>query len=103
MSVFKAGSTVPVKFQLKKTDGAIMQTNTLPVWLPPERVSSMSASVDESIYSLQGTVGSEFKWDSESQQYIYNWNTKGFQSNSWYKISTKLDNGGTYSVIIGLR
>ena len=103
LSVFKAGSTVPVKFQSKNSTGIPLQTNTPPVWLAPKRISAMNASVDESVYSLPATAGTDFRWDSLSQQYVYNWNTKGFPAGGWYKLSVKLDNGGTYNVTVGLR
>jgi hypothetical protein len=103
LSVFKSGSTVPVKFQLKKYDGTIVQAKELPVWLTPQKGSTMSASVDESVYSDPGTSGNVFKWDSTSQQYVYNWSTKGLSSGYWYKIYVKLDDGNTYSVTIGLK
>jgi pimeloyl-ACP methyl ester carboxylesterase len=102
-SVFKAGSTVPVKFQLKKYDGTITQATTLPVWLTPHKGSPMSASIAESVYSLAGTSGNTYRWDATSQQYIYNWSTKGLSPGFWYRIYTKLDDGNTYSVTIGLR
>lgn len=102
-SVFKAGSTIPVKFQLKNLNEAITEATSAPIWLPPVILSSMSATIDETIYSLPATIGNEFKWDPVSQQYIYNWSTKGFQSGKWYKISIKLDDGYVYSVKIGLK
>jgi hypothetical protein len=102
-SVFKAGSTVPVKFQLKKADGTIVQAKTLPVWLAPAPLSSMSASVDEPVVTATATTGTNFKWDAVSQQYIYNWSTKGLKSGYWYKLSVKLDDGSTYNVKVGLK
>lgn len=101
-SVFKGGSTVPVKFQIKKSDGTPIQANTLPVFAF-QRGNAMSASVDESTYSYSATTGSTFRWDSTSQQYIYNWSTKGVTPGYWYKLSAKLDDGKTYSVAVGLR
>jgi len=102
-SIFKAGSTVPVKFQLRNADGAVVQAETLPEWLPPEPGASMNATIDESTYSVSATSGSTYRWDPESQQYIYNWNTKGLTSGRWYTIYTKLDDSNTHSVTIGLR
>src|SRR3989344_4451071 len=87
MSIFKAGSTVPVKFQLKDVNGTPVQAATAPLWLAPQ--TGMSDGV--------------YKWDSAAQQYVYNWNTKGFAVGSWYKISAQLDDGNIYSVTIGLR
>ncbi len=102
-SVFKTGSTIPVKFQLKKFDGTIVQAEIVPKWQSIEKLSALSSPIDESIYSLSATSGTDFKWDSTNQQYIYNWSTKGLPSGYWYKISVKLDDGIVYSVIIGLR
>jgi hypothetical protein len=103
MSVFKGGSTVPVKFQLKNANGTSVQSVTAPVWLTPQKGSIMSASIDESTYSDPATSGSIFKWDSASQQYIYNWSTKGLTTGYWYRIYTKLEDGTTQSVVVGLR
>ena len=101
LSVFKAGSTVPVKFQLKKSDGTMVQARTLPIWLSPQKGSSMSATVDESVYSGVATSGTAFKWDGS--QYIYNWSTKGLSAGYWYKISVQLDDGNVYFVTVGLK
>ncbi len=103
LSVFKAGSTIPVKIQLKDWSGNIIQASSSPVLLAPQKGSAMSMSVDESVYSDVATTGSNFKWDSVSQQYVYNWSTKGIASGYWYKISVKLDDGNIYSVTIGLK
>ncbi|MBX6341810.1 MAG: PxKF domain-containing protein [Thermomicrobiaceae bacterium] len=102
-SIFKAGSTVPVKFQLKKADGTVVQANTLPLWLTPAKGSPTTAPADESVYSDPATSGSTYRWDSAAQQYIYNWSTKGAASGYYYRIGVTLDDGQTYYVNIGLR
>lgn len=102
-SVFKAGSTVPVKFQLKNIDGEIVQANTTPIWLNPQKGSKMNEVVDESVYTINASSGTNYKWDPVSQQYIYNWSTKGLTAGYWYKIYVKLDDGNTHTVTIGLK
>ncbi len=102
-SVFKGGSTIPIKFQLKNLDGVIVQASSTPVWLTPQKGSKMSASIDESTYNSQASTGTEFRWDTTSQQYIYNWSTKGLAFGYWYKLSMKLDDGNVYSVTVGLK
>ncbi len=102
-SVFKSGSTIPVKFQIKKSDGTPIQTSTMPLFLTPQNGGAMTASVDESAYSDIASTGNAFRWDSTAQQYIYNWSTKGLATGYWYKLSAKLDDGKTYSVTVGLR
>jgi hypothetical protein len=100
-SVFKAGSTVPAKFQLKNAAGTVVQAATVPSWLTPVKGSPMSAPVDESVYTASGDSGSTYRYDAAAQQYIYNWKT-GTGGNYW-RIGVKLDDGQTYYVNIGLR
>jgi hypothetical protein len=100
-SVFKAGSTVPAKVQVKRLDGSTIQPVTAPVWLTPVKGSGMSAAVDESVYSVPADSGSSFKYDSTAQQWSYNWKT-GAGGNYW-RVGVRLDDGETYYVNIGLR
>jgi hypothetical protein len=102
-SIFKGGSTVPMKFQLKTAAGAIVQANTLPTWLTPVKGSSVSAPVDESVYSDTATGGGAYAWDPTGQQYQYNWSTKSVSSGSYYRVGVRLDDGQTYDVNVGLR
>jgi hypothetical protein len=102
-SVFKGGSTVPVKFQLKRDDGSVVQANTAPVWVTPAKGSATTAAVDESLYSEPADSASVYRWDSSAQQYIYNWGTSGGVRNYYYRIGVRLDDGQTYFVNIALR
>jgi hypothetical protein len=103
VSVFKAASTVPVKFQLRKADGTVVQSSSLPQWLTPAKGSPTTASVDESVYSDPATSGSTYRWDSTGQQYIYNWGTAKNQVGYYWRIGVTFDDGQTYFVNIGLR
>jgi hypothetical protein len=100
-SVFKAGSTVPAKLELKRADGTVVVAATAPVWLTPLKLNQMSLAVDETVYSDPPDSGSSYRLTGT--QYIYNWSTKGLQAGYWYRIYAKFDDGQTYSVIIGLR
>lgn len=99
-SVFKAGSTIPVKFQVKKADGTAVQSTVAPVWLTPMKGGAMSLPVDETVPTVSADSGSVFKYDTG--QYIYNWKTPNTGGN-YYQIGAKLDDGQTYFVNIGLR
>jgi hypothetical protein len=103
LSVFKGGSTVPVKFQLKKANGTIIQASTSPIWLSPQKGSAMSASIDESVYSVSATGGTTYRYDAATQQYIYNWSTKGLTTGYWYRIYVKLEDGTVQSVVVGIK
>jgi uncharacterized protein YjbJ (UPF0337 family) len=100
-SIFKGGSTVPTKLQLRKADGSILQANTPPKWLVPAKGNSTAAAVDESVYGDAATSGTTYAWDG--QQYQYNWSTKGLASGFYWRIGVVLDDGQTYDVNIGLR
>lgn len=102
-SVFKAGSTVPVKLQLKDAQGNPVQSATPPVWQTPVRGASMNASVGESVYTDPETTGNIFKWDDSLRGYIYNWKTKNYPKGYWYTISALLPDDKAYTVVIGLK
>jgi CSLREA domain-containing protein len=101
VSIFKGGSTVPTKFQLKDANGNIVQSTALPLWVTPQKGSATSSSVDESLYTDPATVGTAYSWSGN--QYVYNWSTKGFASGFYWRIGVQLDDGQIYYVTIGLR
>ncbi len=103
VSIFKAGSTVPVKLQLKKGDGTIVQPSSLPQWVTPAKGGPTTTPVDESAYSDQPSTSGTYRWDSTSQQYVYNWGTSSGQKGFYWRVGVRLEDGQTYSVNIGLR
>ena len=98
-SVFKGGSTVPVKFQLKTASGTVVLSSSAPKWLTPDQGSAMSLPVDESLYTAAADSGSSYRGDGG--QYIYNWKTG--TGGHYYRIGVLLDDGQAYFVDIGLR
>jgi N-acetylneuraminic acid mutarotase len=100
-SIFKAGSTVPVKFQLKDAAGNVVQATSLPQWVAPVRGGPTTAPVDEAVYTAPATSGNTYNWGE--QQYSYNWSTKGLDAGYYYRIGVRLDDGQSYYVNIGLR
>lgn len=102
-SIFKAGSTVPVKLQLKRADGTKVQAGSAPIWEVPVKGSPTTAPADESVYGVAADSTAAYRWDSADQQYIYNWGTDAAGKGSYHRIGVKLDDGQTYFVNIGLR
>ena len=100
-SVFKAGQTIPMKFQLKNASGTFVQAGTAPRWLAPVKGGSTGAAVNESAYASSTDSGSTYRWDGT--QYIYNWNTSSSQAGSYWRVGVTLDDGQTYYVNVGLR
>jgi hypothetical protein len=102
MSVFKGGSTVPVKFQLKDANGAVVQSTATPAWYTPTKGVSTTLPISEATYSDLPTTGPTYRWDGSSQ-YIYNWGTKGLAIGAFWTIGVVLDDGTTHLVMVSLR
>jgi hypothetical protein len=102
-SIFKGGSTIPAKFQLRDAAGNVVQANSVPIWESPVPGNPITAPVNESAYAAGGDTASTFRWDASGQQYIYNWSTNGVRPGYYYRIGARLDDGQTYYVNIGLR
>jgi hypothetical protein len=91
ITAFKAGSTVPVKFQLKTASGTPVQAGTAPI---------------VSIVPISGSgtpVSGAARWDSLSQQYIYNWQTPKTGAGTIWRITLKLDDPSAHTVDIPLK
>jgi hypothetical protein len=104
MSQFKLGSTVPAKFQLKRSNGTLMSAATAPTFSRSANLGACGAATQpEAIISDPATSGASFRFDSAAQQYIYNWSTKGLTVGK-YRIYANLDDGnsGAYYVDICL-
>jgi len=85
-SIFKGGSTVPAKLQLKRVDGTIVQpTSTRSGW-----ARSRATPWHQLRPSTRGSTtirpaGRNFRWDPTASQDIYNWSTKGFPSGYFHR------------------
>jgi len=91
ISVFKAGSTVPVKFQVLNADGtAVIETGATQTWLEPTTGTAVSTQ-------NSGTA----RWDASGQQFIYNW--KAPTKAATYKLGVLLDDGTPYYVTIQVK
>jgi Tol biopolymer transport system component len=89
-SIFKAGSTVPVKFKLIDESAGITNARAT---LEVTRLSdTISGDVLENPVDVAPTTGEEFLYDDESGQYIYNWRTKGLEPGT-YRLSIDLGDG----------
>jgi hypothetical protein len=100
-SIFNAGQTIPMKFQLKNAAGTVIQAGSAPKWLNPVKGGATTAAVNESSYTAPETVGGTYTWDGT--QYQFNWKTDKTQAGSYWRVGVTLDDGQTYFVNIGLR
>lgn len=99
-SIFKGGSTIPIKFQLFDAYGRLVQAENAPVWVTPVSTGKNGAAVNESNVVVSGDSGTSFRYDG--QQYHYNWNTGKNQIGQYWQAAVRLDDGTTQYVKIGL-
>ena len=92
-SIFKMGSTVPVKFQLTGASSGITDGN---FYLKYVRTGSGDGLGEaEVVATSTGSTGTQFRYDSTSGQYIFNWSTKGFTQAGNYELRVYTDSAGT--------
>ncbi len=97
-SIFKLGSTVPVKFQLT---GASAGITNLSARLYLQRVGAgATGTVLEAVSTSSATTGNLFRYDSG--QYIFNLNTKTLSAGT-YQLRIDLGDGVPRTVNISLR
>ena len=97
-SIFKAGSTVPVKFALT---GASAPVTTATARLSYAKISNgIEGTVVEATSNVAATTGNLFRYDGG--QYIYNWSTKGLTPGT-YSVKIDLGDGAPHAVTISLK
>jgi hypothetical protein len=74
-SVFKLGSTVPVKF--KVACGQTPYANAVAKLFVKKSDSTVAGDVNEAISTSNATTGNLFRYDATAGQYIFNLSTKG--------------------------
>lgn len=98
-SIFKLGSTIPLKFQL--TGGGFGQIITAKVYVA--KVSNNVTGSDvEATSTSAADSGNTFRYDSTAQQYIFNLATKPLSAGTW-QIRVDLGDGETHTVLISLK
>jgi hypothetical protein len=100
-SSFKAGSTVPVKFQLSG-DSAGIQNAVANLRITKVSNGQLSGAEAEAVTTTSASSGSLFRYDATTGQYIYNWGTKGY-GNGTYQLRIDFGDGnGSHTVWISL-
>ncbi|HEX5503851.1 MAG TPA: MBG domain-containing protein, partial [Thermomicrobiales bacterium] len=101
--VFKAGRTIPLKFQLTDASGAIVQAATAPTFSVSAATACGAGAVDASGTTAAGDTGNTFRWDSTAQQYIYNDHTDKALAGMCQTLTVTLDDGTTHSVVVAFK
>jgi len=100
-SVFKQGSTIPVKFQLRDANGDFVTNATATISLT--KISNgTTGEVNEPITTGNANTGNLFRYDSTSNQYIFNLGTRNLTVGT-YRITINPGDGIPRTVQFGLR
>lgn len=95
-NTFKAGSTIPIKFQLKDANNKYLTNVSAKIFYT--KISNGSSSAEQDGVS-SGSSNSDNKFRCDGNQYIFNLSTKGWATGT-YQLTIKLDDGTSYTVQI---
>jgi hypothetical protein len=93
LNTVKAGSTVPLKFEVfagstELSDPSIVKSLTV------AKINMSTSTLTDEIETT-ATGGTSLRYDSTSGQFIYNWSTKGLLAGQCYQITLTLQDGST--------
>jgi hypothetical protein len=115
MSVFKGGSTIPVRFALNGVNGSrisdadaadLVAACALRISLT--RTAGSAPPVDEAVVSTTPNTGTCFRYDAATDQFVFNLGTRDLAKPATYTITATLYSPdsvilASHSVAIGLR
>jgi hypothetical protein len=99
-SVFKLGSTVPVKFQLTGSTSGI--TNLVALLSVAKVSGNVTGTYMEASSNAAADSGNTFRYDSTSNLYIYNLSTSNLSIGTW-SLQVDMGDGVPRTVNISLR
>jgi hypothetical protein len=80
-SIFKMGSTVPVKFALQGASAGI--TNLVAHLTTAKVTNNITGTYTEPVSTAASDSGNTFRYDSSAKQYIFNLSTKKMATGTW--------------------
>ena len=100
-AVFRAGSTIPVLFNLTDASGRFIEPGSRPKWLTPVRGTLTHQGLKFNAVSRGKGRGDEFFWDGSA--WHYNWKTRKDQGGYYWRVGVELDDGERHEAWILLR
>ena len=106
-SIFKLGSTIPVKFQLKDANGNFVSTAVANISVTFKN-NGIEGDELEPVSTSAATNGTLFRYSTDGNQYIFNLSTKISTTKLLWKAGTwiikaTLNDGTTHTVEISLK
>ena len=99
---FKLRSTIPVKFRLTDIAGRYISTAAATIMLHKYSNNEPDGEPIEVYASSAANAGSQFRYDTENEQYIFNLSTAGLSKGSWL-VRVLLDDGTEKSIMVKLK
>ncbi|MEK7508063.1 MAG: PxKF domain-containing protein, partial [Patescibacteria group bacterium] len=99
--VYKQGSTIPVKFQLKDANGAFI-TNAVANLFVAKASSGIEGTQVVALSTSKADAGNQFRYDAIANQYIFNIGTSAMTVGTW-QLQAKLNDGKMYVVDVSMK
>ena len=99
-SVFKQGSTIPVKFSLTGADAGIANLTAKLYLSQSDAVDPIAAN--EAVSTSAADSGNTFRYDASAQQYIFNLSTRSLSQGTW-RLRIDLGDGTDHVVKIQIK
>jgi hypothetical protein len=99
-SVFKLGSTVPVKFTL--TDASAGITGAVAKLYAAKVTNEVIGTEGKTSSTATASSDNLFRYDASSGQYVFNWSTKELAAGT-YQLRIDLADGASRTVRVSLR
>lgn len=93
VNTVKAGSTVPLKFEVFAGPSELTDTTDVKSLTYVKVTMSNSTMTDE--IELVATGGTILRYDAIAGQFVYNWSTKGLVAGQCYRVTVSLQDGST--------
>ncbi|MHB0999293.1 MAG: PxKF domain-containing protein [Armatimonadota bacterium] len=100
-SIFKLGSTIPVKFQLPDSLGGFITNIAAKIYVA-KFTDDIVGSEIEAVSTSAATTGNLFRYDSTANQYVFNLSTKSMSTGAW-QIRVDLGDGNMNTVNVSLK
>lgn len=101
-SLFKAGSTIPVKFSLKDASGKYVSTASATLSVIQVSTRATGTVLEDITAISNANTGNAFRYDPTANQYIYNLSTKGWTTGD-YQLTISINDGQKYTVKVSAK
>jgi hypothetical protein len=100
--VFKQGSTIPIKWQLKDANGNFVGTLSTIASLQIDSVACDGTADNTPPFDPGSSGNTGLRYDTSANQYIFNWQTKGLVAGC-YNVVLRLNDNTTHSTRVQLK